>query len=159
MAHLSESTAALRLFGDDLIPDEITKLLGSVPTTSYLKGQVVRGKKSGCEVIKKTGMWLLQASDRTPENLDSQVTELLGKLTQDLAVWSSLKNQFEIDLYCGLFMEVSNEGAEVSSDTLMLLGVRGIALTLDIYDPIEEIKEHDLCPCGSGETYGNCCKP
>ncbi len=107
----------------------------------------------------KTGSWRLKATDCEPENLDKQVAELLGKLTQDLSIWAFLSTQFAIDLFCGLFMEESNEGVEVSAETLMALGQRGIMLGLDIYGPIREIKGDDLCPCGSGKTYDECCTP
>ena len=83
-------------------------------------------------------MWALEAGDATPENLDQQVVELLSKLSADLAVWRALSQRFAIDLYCGLFMEHSNEGAEISAATLKALGERGIALGLEIYGPTQE---------------------
>jgi len=83
-------------------------------------------------------MWQLKAASCEPENLDKQVAELLAKLSPDLAVWASLSKRFEIDLFCGLFMEQSNEGGEISAATLMALGERGIALGLDIYGPTQE---------------------
>jgi hypothetical protein len=44
MAVLSGSTASLRFFGDDLDPDELTKLLGCPPTKSASKGEEIVGK-------------------------------------------------------------------------------------------------------------------
>jgi len=159
MAHIERSVATLRVIGDDLLPDEISRLFGCPPTKSQVKGEAVRGQKTDREYTKKIGIWRLEATDREPENLDEQVAELLSKLTQDLAVWSKLKERFKIDLFCGLFMDITNEGASLSSDTLLALGVRGIELSLDIYCPIEELKEGDPCPCESGKTYSDCCMP
>ena len=159
MAHLHLSVATLRIVSDDLVPERITKLLGCEPTDSQTKGQIIRGHKTGRERVTKIGMWRLKATDCEPEDLDKQVAELLGKLTQDLSIWASLSKQFAIDLFCGLFMEESNEGVEVSAETLMALGQRGIVLGLDIYGPIQEIKGDDLCPCGSGKAYDECCTP
>jgi hypothetical protein len=156
MAQLSRSKATLRVIGDELSPDEITKLLGCSPSYSHFKGEVVKSKNTKHEYIKKFGMWRLEATACEPENLDAQVAELLTKLTQDLAVWSRLKDRFEIDLFCGFFMETTNEGAEISSATLKALGERGIVLDLDIYAPTE-LDERDPCPCKSGKTYGDCC--
>lgn len=159
MAHIERSVATLRVIGDDLLPDEITRLLGCYPTTSHAKGEVVLGQKTGREYTKKVGMWRLEATDHEPENLDEQVAELLKKLTQDLAVWSELRKRFKMDLFCGLFMEITNEGASLSSETLLALGVRGIELSLDIYCPIADLRENDPCPCKSGKTYRECCMP
>lgn len=75
-----------------------------------------------------------------PENLDSQISELLNKLSSDLAVWKEIDSKFKIDLFVGLFMNESNEGLELSPASLKSLGERGILLGLDIYDPCEDEK-------------------
>ena len=80
-----------------------------------------------------TGQWHLEASDREPEDLDGQVQELLGKLTQDIEVWSALARRFRMDLFCGLFLKSKNEGATLSLETLAALSDRGIELQLDVY--------------------------
>ncbi len=38
MALAHETAAAIRINGDDLVPDEITRLLGATPTGSHAKG-------------------------------------------------------------------------------------------------------------------------
>lgn len=159
MAQLHHSVATLRIFGDDLLPEEITELLGCEPTESYAKGQIVRASKTCREYVKQKGMWRLEATDREPEDLDQQVAELLGKLTDDLNVWISLSEQFSLDLFCGLFMEKNNEGVSISAESLLALGQRRIELGLDIYGPDQEVRSEDSCPCGSGKTYGECCTP
>ena len=113
---------------------EITRLLGAQPTLARTKGEIWAGAKTGKDHTAHTGQWHLKASDREPEDLDGQVQELLGKLTQDLTVWAALAQQFQIDLFCGIFMQSDNEGATLSPDTLAALGNRGIELSLDIYD-------------------------
>jgi hypothetical protein len=159
MAQVQKSLATLRVMGDDVVPDKITELLGCAPTDSHTKGQIVRGSKTGREYIKKSGMWQLEAGDCEPENLDKQVAELLSKLTQDLNVWQLLSEQFTIDLFCGLFMEKTYEGLSISQDTLLALGQRRITLEIDIYGPTQELRDDDPCPCESGKTYAECCKP
>ena len=133
MANLARSVATLRISGDDLLPEEISSLLGSEPTHGQHRGQEI-SNKSGMR-IAKFGHWRLEAKDEEPENLDAQVHELLNRLTPDLLVWSTLSNQFRIDLFCGLFMNKSNEGVSIAPSTLTSLGERGIELSLDIYAP------------------------
>lgn len=129
MAQLHRSAVTLRIMGDDLLPQEITKLLGAAPTRSHAKGEAF-----GQSNIRKSGGWLLRAQDRTPENLDGQIDEILNQLTDDLDVWAQLGRRFRIDLFCSLFMQESNEGLSLSSKALRALGERGIVLGLDIYD-------------------------
>jgi hypothetical protein len=142
MAHLEQSLVGLRVYGEDLLPDEVTRLLGCAPTKSRPKGFVHRGA-SGREIVRKTGAWLLDATDAEPENIDGQVADLLARLTSDLNTWSVITQHFDVDIFCGLFMGVSNEGLEVSPDTLRALGERGIKLSLDIYGPDAETKSEN----------------
>lgn len=135
MAHISKSSAGLRISGDELIPEEISTLLGYESSLVQVKGQILIGKNTGRERIAKTGMWRVKASDCEPGNLDFQISEILEKLSPDLDIWKSISDKYEIDLFCGIFMKVSNEGMEISPKSLKLLGERGILLGLDIYDP------------------------
>ena len=134
MGPVHSSKATLRIIGDDVVPAEITRLLGSPPTLARAKGEIWVGAKTGKEHTAHTGQWHLRASDREPEDIDGQVQELLAKLTQDLEVWAALAQRFRVDLFCGLFLKSANEGGTLSPSTLSALGNRGIKLSLDIYD-------------------------
>jgi hypothetical protein len=138
MAQLHQSVAALRISGDDLDPAEITKALGCEPTEGQRKGDVLIGRNTGIERIAKYGKWHLQASEQEPEDLDGQIAELLRRLTLSLDVWKSIGARYQIDLFCGLFMQRSNEGLALSPESLAALGERGIELALDIYSPTRE---------------------
>jgi uncharacterized protein DUF4279/SEC-C motif-containing protein len=102
-------------------------------------------------------MWCLEAEDKTPEDLNLQVTELLSRLTPDLGTWRNLSSRFHVDLFCGLFMNEGSEGLSLSPSTMADLGARCIEIGLDIYAPVRDISATKNCPCGSGETYGECC--
>lgn len=129
MAHLHKSAATLRIFGDALDPAEITRILGREPTDSYCKGSKHRN------IVHRTGMWRLEAPDCQPEELDSQIRELLSQLRPDLHIWASLAGRFEIDLFCGFFMRRGHEGVEISALTLKALGERSIKLAICLYGP------------------------
>ena len=133
MEETGHSVATLRFFGDDLVPDEITALLGTSPTVSHLKGQKLVGSKTGTVRIAKTGSWRLHAAPHEPADIEAQILEVLGKLTPDLSIWASL-SRYQPDMFCGFFMRSSNDGLPLSANTLLSLGQRGIALGLDIYD-------------------------
>jgi len=81
------------------------------------------------------GLWRLDATDTEPEDVDSQVSEILAKLTSNLEAWSALGKQFRVELFCEWFMDEGNEGLSISPGNLIALGVRGIELQLDIYAP------------------------
>jgi hypothetical protein len=133
MAQLHKSAVTLRIAGDDLVPDEISRLLGASPTESQTKGQEFVGPKTGIVRIAKFGMWRLCAPDREPEDMDGQIHELLSQVTGDLSVWRRITERYDVDLFCGLFMRVGNEGLTISAKCLADLGARGIEIGLDIY--------------------------
>jgi hypothetical protein len=132
---MQRSAATLRIVGDDLIPAEVSSLLGCASTTAQKKGEVLIGKKTGTERIARIGMWRLQSTDREPENLDGQIEEILDKVTGDIETWKALTRRFRVDLFCGLFMCGGNEGLAISPSALFALGQRGIELALDVYGP------------------------
>lgn len=141
MADVSRTRASLRIFGDDLDPDEISALLGAPPTLSGKKGEV-RVDQRGVEQIATTGRWLLRVASRQPGDLDGQLVELLSPLTPDTAVWRSLVARFKADIFCGLFLKEMNQGFELRPETLEMIGSRGLPLGFDIYSaPPEETNE------------------
>ena len=130
MAVVNRTVAALRLFGDDLIPAEISALLGSEPTACSKKGDF-RSSSSGREAASKTGSWRLRVEDRSPGDLNGQIQELLSRLTSDLSVWQDLSRRFRCDIFCGLFIKEGNEGEELQAETMAMVGTRGLSLGLD----------------------------
>ncbi len=132
MATIARATAALRISGESLNPSEITVLLGASPTTAQHKGEELVGR-SGVSRIAKFGMWRLAAAETSPADLDAQVREIIAQVSSDISVWSDLASRYDIDLFCGWFMEKGNEGQDISASTLRELGIRGIELSLDIY--------------------------
>jgi hypothetical protein len=62
-----------------------------------------------------------------------QIAQIFGQLTSDLDVWRSLVARFDVDLFCGWFLDRANEGTALSPSSLLVLGERGIELDIDIY--------------------------
>ncbi|MGA8398492.1 MAG: DUF4279 domain-containing protein [Stellaceae bacterium] len=132
MPVISGTRASLRIFGDDLDPDAVSLLLGAAPSVGTRKGETWINKR-GIEQTARTGRWLLQAVRLEPGDLDSQLVELLSRLTSDTKVWRSLVTRFKADIFCGLFMKEVNEGFELRPETLEMIGLRGLPLGFDIY--------------------------
>jgi Domain of unknown function (DUF4279) len=132
---VSSTTASLRIGGDDLDPDEITALLRCSPTISHRKGDFKVGSSTGKKYIKKSGLWSLAAIETGREDLDQKIVDLLDQVTDDIQVWRAINSRFSADVFCGLFMDRSNEGLGISASTMARLGERSIKLALDIYGP------------------------
>ena len=86
MPTLNRAVASLRLAGEDLVPAEITEALGAEPSHAYARGDDLPVTKTQSR-IARTGQWRLSAIETCPADVDTQVTELLARLTNDLDVW------------------------------------------------------------------------
>ncbi|MBW8810830.1 MAG: DUF4279 domain-containing protein [Lysobacter sp.] len=131
----SSTTACLRIWGDTLVPDEVSSLLGAQPTHARTKDEVTVGKVNGQRYVAKTGTWHFEASSRSPGDLDAQVNEIFAGLSQDSQVWEQLRSRFELDLFCGLFMVESSYGIGLRMENMRLLGERGISMECCVYAP------------------------
>ena len=89
---------------------------------------------AGKNVTKKTGAWLLECDTDTGD-FDSQISQLFMRANISIDKWMVLSRQFEIDVYCGWFMNESNEGVEVSPHSLRGLSERNIQLSIEMYAP------------------------
>ncbi|GKX32472.1 MAG: hypothetical protein MnENMB40S_00900 [Rhizobiaceae bacterium MnEN-MB40S] len=134
MARIFKTAASLKVVGDEVIPDQITRLLGKRPDIARLAGETFQ-TPSGADVISRKGHWSISVDRRTSGDLDLQIAELLSGTTQDLEVWTGLANECEVRVFCGLFLEEWNEGIRLSATSMKQLGERGIGLELDIYGP------------------------
>jgi hypothetical protein len=133
MPFLHHSCAALRIVGDSLNPDAISRLLGCGPTHGHVKGQIEPSK--GKPIVRETGCWQLDAAGQQPGDLDAHVAELFRRVNNDLSAWSTLSGEYKIDLWCVYFMGEPDEDVQASAGTLKVLGDRGIKLYLRVYSP------------------------
>jgi hypothetical protein len=86
MGALDHSLATLRFSGDDLVPETLTTLLGPMPSKAFVKGQDLNNRSVGMRRVARTGSWQLSAERREPEDLESQIFELLARVTDDLSI-------------------------------------------------------------------------
>lgn len=137
MTLVCKTVACLRFVGDDLDPDEISSALGKEPTYARRKGDVWLSPK-GLRRTAKSGIWILNADDAEPGDLDQQVAALFSGLGDDFSIWRNFAKRYRGDIYAGVFMSQSNEGLNMSPLTLNSIGIRGLEFGLDIYSNIDD---------------------
>lgn len=137
MATIHRCKAALRIFGDELVPEELSRLFDHCFTKGWMKGYQY-STSSGKVIVKKTGAWILEAAPSETGDFDGQISQLLMHTNVSLDVWALFAKKFKMDIFCGWFMHESNEGIAVSPHTLRMLGERNIALSLDIYAALHD---------------------
>ena len=145
MGQIHHSAARLRIFGDDLQPSEISRLLSCKPTKAQVKGDVVR-YASGRERTAKVGGWWLEAPRAEPGDLDGQIRWLISQVSDDISIWQHLTTSYDVDVFCGLFMQSHNDGLSISPETMLSVGKRGIEIALDIYGPDDDDQPTSAIP-------------
>jgi hypothetical protein len=130
---VDSASVSLRIFGEDVDPVEISMLLGCEPTEAARTGETLT-RPNGRTRMVSMGFWSL-SSDRQATDLADQIESLLAKLTNDAAVWQSLTERFDVDLFCGLFLETTNRGVSLPAHLMTALGERGLRIGFDIYAP------------------------
>lgn len=138
MPALDRAVAALRIFGDGLDPDELSRLFGRSYTKGWVKGYEC-STSSGAVVIKKTGGWILEAEPTESADFNDQIAQLLRSIDISLDDRALVASRFEMGIFCGWFMCESIESVTVSPRIMRMLGDRNIPLFVDIYaSPDEE---------------------
>ena len=138
MGEINRSIVSLRIMGKELDPDEITELFQCVPTQTHRRGEKRNTKGKVIKTWKK-GLWSLQSGEIDSSPLEYKINTLLSKITDDIEIWNKVTQNFEADLFCGIFLGSFNEGFELSPDILRKISDRGLKIGFDIYDnPCED---------------------
>lgn len=120
----------LRVTGDELDPERITRMLGVNPTRAARKGEEV--DVGGVPVAQRTGTWSY-ALPASPEwELGDAIDTLLEQLPHDPALWESLAGWATVAVVCGLYIHGVDRVAALAPDTLARLAERRLALCLQI---------------------------
>ena len=134
MDNLERASATLLIFGDDLVPEEVTALLGISPKRGVKKGQKFLASH-GREIESPTGKWTLGGDYRSPPNLDEQISELLLALPTTPEMWDDLTSRFDCWLSIGAYFGDWTGGISLQPATLKLLAERGLPIDFDMYAP------------------------
>lgn len=136
VAELARAVASLRITDEELSPSDVSALLGCEPTEGWAKGDTLTSH--GVTRIARIGMWSLHADETAPADLDAQVAGILSRLTTDESVWAEVHARYDVDLFCGWFMEFGNEAVSIEPETMAALGTLGIRLDIDLYGGVSD---------------------
>lgn len=125
---VDRSMAALRIFGDNLNPDEVSELLRCKPSESWKKGGIINGT-----TLARTGRWSLDSNLPNEADIEEKVWDILKRVSANKEVWHSITTRFRVDLFCGIFLESNNRGFGLSVRLMRKLSHLGIEIGFDVY--------------------------
>jgi hypothetical protein len=132
------ATLCLRVCGDELDPEEVTRLMGRAPTRSQRKGQPVLDSSGQVKRLARTGSWLLDFCLSPEATIAEGIESLLGSLANDKELWVALGKRFRVDCLCDVSIRGVNQGFVLPAQTLEMLTERNIELGVDIYCECDE---------------------
>jgi hypothetical protein len=131
----AETFASLRLFGDGLVPDEVSRRLGLRPTDCAAKGSETVAP-SGKSRTAPTGRWILKSEAQVHStDLARHIEWLLDHLDATGIVPLEIPGVSRADVLCFWLSATGHGGPEFSPELLGRLAKYRLALGLDIYFP------------------------
>jgi hypothetical protein len=135
---LQRVSVTLLIQGDDLVPEELSAMLGTTAEIGVRKGETFKSRgRPGAIVTAATGMWHVGTGVREQPNIDEQIAELIDSLPEDAGTWHKLTTKFDCYVSVGAwFIDDSwTGGFALEPKTLGMLAARGLAVDFDIYAP------------------------
>ncbi|WP_179102120.1 DUF4279 domain-containing protein [Sphingopyxis sp. KK2] len=125
---------------DDLVPSEITSLLGVEPHLAVIKGERFLSS-NGKYIEASTGKWQFWGDWKSPVDLNEEISTLLAMLTDDLAAWSYLTARCHCYLTVGGHFNDWTGGIALAPETISALAARGLAIDFDLYAPAASVDD------------------
>lgn len=139
MSRNQEHAVSIRIIGDGLDPNEITKLLNIEPSEAHKKGdENVKKSKSGKLMVFSpfdTGLWAYSSCEDKEVSLESHIKCLLTVFEPS---WEKLKDicnrGYRIDLFCGVFSSSNGQtGISIGHDIIKKLSEVNISIDICYY--------------------------
>jgi hypothetical protein len=116
-------SVSLRIIGRGLQPDVISQRLGvSATRTKELSDGGVN--------------WMFKSA---PEQVsfEKQITDLFNRISDDFGMWQKLTEEYQVDIFIGVFADHPFLGWEMSSELIRQLAERNLRVGFDIYAGLE----------------------
>lgn len=134
MDSLQRAKVSVLIADDNLVPSELTALLGRPPRLGVSKGETFLASH-GKKIKAQTGMWQFGGEWESPPQLDRQISEVLSVLTNDLSIWAEVTNRYFCDLSVGGYFHAWTGSMTLGPTTLQLLAERKLSIDFDLYAP------------------------
>lgn len=126
---VDRSNVKIAIYGTDLIPEEITSLIGVQPTESFRRGYV----RSPRSYPTRHGAWFLESRGLAPDGPDVQLRTVLAQVPTSKEVWEKIAENHTIQIRFGIHMSGWNKGFGLPKELLSQLAAINADLEFDIY--------------------------
>ncbi len=122
-------SASLRIFGDELPLDEITRELGVQPTRTRRKGD--RAKPTS-KTSYRDDAWFLSSSLPETEALHRHIDEIWAAIKPRARYLKELNKRFKVDVFCGYRSNCDHAGIELPASSFEIFTALDIPFGVSI---------------------------
>ena len=127
---VDEFHVTLYVHGEDLDPEEITRLLGTRPDESHKRGEPRYAWRSDQEW--PSGHWAIDIRSGAPDEIRTAIGEVLDRVNNPDAL-RELTPRYTVRLSVGVFLDAPNRGFDLPASLVERIAKSGIELSFDIY--------------------------
>jgi hypothetical protein len=132
---VDEFHVALSLHGENLNPEEITRLLGTIPDQAFRKGDQIYPSRT--DFHRTAGHWSLSIRSGAPDKIADAIGELLDRGAKPEAL-RDLALRYQGWFFIGIFLDAENRGFDLPASLVQRIADYGLELTVDIYGQVED---------------------
>ena len=127
---IDDFSVCLRVYGKEVVPSEITRMSGAVPTYQHSLGDRISNRS---ENLRSFGMWHMERCGSAPAQICDLIEQVLSELPASSEFWEPLRKLGKLDLYCSVRIRSENRGFSLPVATMQHLAERGIEFAADIW--------------------------
>jgi Domain of unknown function (DUF4279) len=131
---MAKFSAALRVTGDDLDPEVVSRLLNLEPDQYHRKGDPNVGRSGRRYGDFVEGLWLKKSTVEETHSLDEHLNDIASKLQgRETALQELEKRGWQSDIFIGVFGVGDNDVFRIAPQTQKRLAALSLELTFDVY--------------------------
>ncbi|MDA0865761.1 MAG: DUF4279 domain-containing protein [Cyanobacteria bacterium] len=136
---VAKTSITLAIYGDDLIPEEISQLLG------YEAKYIRRGERRNPRASPyKKSAWLFNQKGEAPITAEEIIREILSKILTDSGIWKELASRYDVQVRIAIHMKNWNQGFDLSAETIQQIAGLGAKMVFDIYAYVDDEVNDEL---------------
>lgn len=136
-APFEECEVSLVLFGADLEPTAVTRLLGCEPTDAVRVGDPLP-PRDGKERRATVGFWRLVVTGKPPKLPGDLALDLLDRLSADAEVWASLERDHQVQIRFAFVVGTLTGCFELDPAAARRLAATGATLAFHFYNYVAD---------------------
>lgn len=131
---VDEASVSLCVFGEDLDPAEVTRLLGVAPTRTHRRGDRTEAQSRP----SVQGAWIRQVRCEAPVTPEAALRRLLDSIPRDHDAWLQLAAEASVQVRVACHFTRWNKGFSFSPDVVRRLGELGLEVRFAFYGDRED---------------------